>query len=190
MIENTSGDEAVFLVVGKLRRPHGLRGEMIMEVITDFPERLRSGMMVFVGEEHDARTISTRRRYSDDLLLGFEGYQTPEQAGALRNQYVYVRSDLIPPLPDGEYYQHQLLGLRVVTDEGRELGRLEQILETGANAVYLVRSESGAEILLPAIDPVVLGVDLPGGEMRVHLLPGLLNDDRSDELQHTAPSSE
>ena len=174
MVQNISGDTPIFLVVGKLRRPHGLRGEMIMEVITDFPERLRSGMLVFVGEQYIEHKILTRRRYADDLLIGLEGFQNPEQSGELRNKYVYVRSDMIPPLPEGEYYQHQLLGLRVIDEEEQELGRLEHIIETGANNVYLVRSENGAELLLPAIDQVILSVDLPKGEIRVHLLPGLL----------------
>jgi 16S rRNA processing protein RimM len=174
MAQNISGETPVFLVVGKFRRAHGLRGEMIMEVITDFPERLRSGMLVFVGEQYIEHKIRTRRRYGDDLLIGLEGFQNPEQSAELRNQYVYVRSDMIPPLPEGEYYQHQLLGLRVIDEAEQELGRLEQIIETGANNVYLVRSENGAELLLPAIDQVILSVDLPKGEIRVHLLPGLL----------------
>jgi 16S rRNA processing protein RimM len=176
MDQNKLDDTVVYLVVGKFRRPHGLRGEMIMEVITDFPERLRSGVQVFVGEKHTEQIIHTRRRYGDDLLIALEGFQNPEQAGELRNELVYVRSDMIPALPDGEFYQHQLLGLRVIGDDGQELGHLEQILETGANDVYLVRSESGAELLLPVIDQVILGIDLPKGEIRVHLLPGLLPD--------------
>ena len=110
------------------------------------------------------------------LLLSLAGYQTPEEVGVLRNQYVYVRSDLIPPLPEGEYYQHQLLGLRVVSEDGQPLGELSQILSTGANDVYIVLPESGKEILVPAIDSVILSVDLPKGEMRIHVLPGLLPD--------------
>jgi 16S rRNA processing protein RimM len=168
--------EPVFLVVGKLRRPHGVRGEMILEVYTDFPERLRTGSTVFVGEEHQPRKIRSRRRYSEDLLLALEGCTTPEEAGELRNTYLYVRSDLIPPLPEGEFYHHQLLGLCVVSDEGRYLGRLTQILETGANDVYVIQPESGKEILLPAVDSVILSVELPRGEIRVHLIPGILPD--------------
>ncbi len=166
--------EPVFLVVGKLRRPHGLQGEMTMQVITDFPGRLRPGKIVFVGNEHIQHTIRSRRRYANDLLIALEGCDTPEEAGELRNQFVYVRSDMIPDLPEDEYYHHQLLGLQVVSDEGQALGILVQILETGANDVYIVRPERGAEILLPAIDSVILQVDLAQGEMKVHVLPGLL----------------
>ena len=173
---STAAGEPVYLVVGKLHRPHGLHGEVIMEVITDFPERLRKGVTVFVGEQYQPHEIISRRRYDSDLLLSLAGYQTPEEVGVLRNQYVYVRSDLIPPLPEGEYYQHQLLGLRVVSEDGQPLGVLSQILSTGANDVYIVLPESGKEILVPAIDSVILSVDLPKGEMRIHVLPGLLPD--------------
>lgn len=172
-----SGDKPVFLAVGKFRRTHGLRGEMVMEILTDFPERLRSGLTVFVGEEHAEHKIRTRRRHGNNmLLLNLDGYQTPEQAAELRNQYVYVRSDMIPALAEGEYYHHQLLGLTLISETGQRLGVLEQILETGANDVYLVRAENGREILLPAIDDVILAIDLAAGEMKVHLLPGLLDD--------------
>lgn len=168
--------EPVFLVVGKLRRPHGLHGDMILEVITDFPQRLRVGKTVYVGDAYEPKRIRARRPYNADLLLAFDGYDTPEEAGMLRNELVYVRADELPPLSEGEYYQHQLLGMRVVSEAGEELGRLEQILETGANNVYVVRPESGPEILLPAIEAVILGVDLEQGEVRVHILPGLLPD--------------
>jgi 16S rRNA processing protein RimM len=76
-------------------------------------------------------------------------------------------------LPEHTYYRWQILGLQVWSDEQQNLGQIVEILETGANDVYLVRSESGEELLLPAIEPVVLQVDLVGKRMRVHLLPGL-----------------
>ena len=81
-------------------------------------------------------------------------------------------------LPEGEFYLHQLLGLRVVRDEDNlPLGQVAEILETGANDVFLVRRETGADLLLPDIDPVILKIDLEQGEIRVHLLPGLLPGD-------------
>ncbi|MBN2549466.1 MAG: 16S rRNA processing protein RimM [Anaerolineales bacterium] len=169
--------EPVFLVVGKLRRPHGLGGEMIMEVITDFPERLLSGVEVYVGEDHRPIKIRSRRRYADGLLIAFDGYHDPESAGTLRNNLVYVRSIDRPPLPDGEYYHHQLLGLKVVTDDGHDLGILEQILDTGANEVYVVRPPHGREILLPAIESVILAINLKQGQMLIHAIPGLLSED-------------
>jgi 16S rRNA processing protein RimM len=169
--------EPVFLVVGKLHRAHGVRGEVILEVITDFPERLHSGVTVYVGDEHRSERIRSSRTHSEGMLVAFDAYSDPESASGLRNQLVYVRADDRPPLPEGEYYHHQLIGLKVITDEGRMLGRLKQILDnTGANDVYVLQPEQGREILLPAIADVIRKIDLSRGEIQVHLLPGLLEE--------------
>lgn len=165
--------EPVYLAVGFLRRPHGVHGEIIMDIHTDFPERLTARTKVFVGEEYQPMRISSTRPHGTALLVSFNGLTSPEAVGRHRNQWVYVRTADRPPLAAGEYYQHQLIGLRVVTDEGRELGTLVEIMQTGANDVYVVRAEDGKEILLPAIPDVVLGIDLPDKEIRVHLLKGL-----------------
>jgi len=168
--------EPDFLVVGKLRRTHGLHGELLMEVLTDFPERLEPGESVYVGEEHRKLHIRSRRFHNQFLLLAFDGYHDPESAAELRNQMVFVLASNRPPLPEGEYYHHQILGLRVVSDEGQNLGTLSQILETGANDVYVVLPQDGPELLLPAIESVILDIDLENGEMLVHLLPGMLSE--------------
>jgi 16S rRNA processing protein RimM len=168
--------EPVFLVVGKLRRPHGVKGEMLMEVLTDFPERLQPGSVLFVGDEHLPLSIRSRRTHHYGLLISFEGYDNPEDVGVFRNHYVYVSAVDRPPLPDGEYYHHQLLGLSVVSDTGEVLGQLTEILVTGANDVYLIKSESSPDLLLPAIDSVILEIDLDEEKMLVHLLPGLKLD--------------
>ena len=167
--------ESVFLIVGFIRRPHGLHGEMIMDVHTDFPERLRAGTKILVGEEHKPMTIASARPHGTGMLIGLRGLTTPDLAGQLRNTWVYVPAKDRPPLPDGKLYQHQILGLRVVTDDGRELGKLTEIIVTGANDVYVVKAEDGKEVLLPAIPDVILGYDLPNGEIKVHLIEGLLD---------------
>jgi len=165
--------EPVFLVVGKLRRPHALRGEMLMDILTDFPDRLTPDLLVYVGEDHLPLRIRSRRPHMRAMLVSFDGYDDPQSVGELRNHFVYVRSEDRPPLPDGEYYHHQILGLRVRCDDGRFLGTISKILVTGANDVYIVNTASGPDILLPAIESVVLDVDIDNGEILVHLLPGL-----------------
>lgn len=168
--------EPVFVAIGKLRRPHGVRGEIMMEVYTDFPERLHAGMRLYMGDTQQELTLVRQRWHKDTLLLTFEGYSTPESVGVLRNQILYVRTADLPPLPDGEYYHHQLLGLNVVDEAGKLLGKVFEILETGANDVLIVRPETGGEILLPLIDEVVLAIDLSNRQMRIRLLPGLLDE--------------
>jgi 16S rRNA processing protein RimM len=166
--------EPEYLVVGFLRRPHGVKGEILMDIHTDFPERLKTGMTVFVGDEYQPMVIASRRPHAAGMLLRFRGVKTPESAGQYRNTRVYVPTADRPELPEGEYYHHQLIGLNVITDDGRKLGLLVDILETGANDVYLVRDGDGNEMLLPAIPPVILDVKLADRQMRVHLLDGLI----------------
>jgi len=163
-----------YLVVGKLRRPHGVHGEMQMEVLTDFPERLTPGSVVYASPDYRALHLRSVRQHGSLLRVAFEEYSTPETVGELRNQLLFVRTDDRPPLPSGEYYHHELIGLQVLDEEGKAIGILSEIMVTGANDVYVVQPESGAEILIPAIEETIREIDLIAGEMRVHLLPGLL----------------
>ena len=165
--------EPVYLTVGFIRRPHGVHGEMAMDLHTDFPERMKSGRKLLVGEEHEALTLASVRPHQSGLLVKFKGIDTPEAAGKLRNQWVYIKASDAPKLPEGKIYQHELFGFQVVNEDGQVLGELVEILETGANNVYVVRDESGREILLPAIPAVVLETDTANRLMRVHLLEGL-----------------
>jgi 16S rRNA processing protein RimM len=166
--------EPEYLVVGFLRRPHGVKGEMLMDIHTDFPERLKTGVTVFVGDDYQPMVIASRRPHAAGMLLRFRGIKSPEDAGQYRNTRVYVPTVDRPELPEGEYYHHQLIGLNVVTDDGHKLGVLTDILETGANDVYVVRDADGNEVLLPAIPPVILEVRLADRQMCVHLLDGLI----------------
>ena len=166
--------EPVFLVVGRLGRPHGVHGEIYLQVLSDFPERIQVDKIVFVGPDQQPLRICATRPHRNNLLVSFDGFSNREAVGKLHNHLVFVRRDSIPALPDGEYYHHQLIGLRVVTEEGQLLGKLVEILETGANDVYVVRPKSGREILLPAIRSVISSVNLERGEILVRPLPGLL----------------
>lgn len=167
--------EPVFLAVGQLGRPHGVQGAISMRILTDFPERLQPGVTVFVGPAYTPMRIRQAQTHRKKLLLAFEYVQTREQAAELTNAFVFVHRAELPPLPEGEYYQHQLLGLRVFSaDDGEDLGKLEEILPTGANDVYLIRMNDGRELLLPAIEGILQHVDLPNRTMTVHVLPGAL----------------
>jgi 16S rRNA processing protein RimM len=174
--KNTSGSpigEPVYLTVGFLRRPHGLQGEIIMDLHTDFPDRMKSGRKLLVGEEHQPMTLTSVRPHQLGLLVKFKGIETPDDAGKFRNQWVFIKAQDAPPLPEGQIYQHELFGFKVLDENEVLLGELVEILETGANDVYVVRDESGKEILLPAIPSVILDLDTGHRLMRVHLLEGL-----------------
>ncbi len=181
----------VFLAVGRLRRPHGVRGEIQMEVLTDFPERIEPGARLYAGPHYRPLTVRSVRWHDRLMLIAFEGYHTPETIGELRNQLVFVTAADRPPLGEGEYYHHQILGLRVFDEGRRLLGTVVEILETGANDVYVVRLEGAPadrletparralqrEILLPATEETILEINLARGEMMVRLLPGLLDEE-------------
>jgi 16S rRNA processing protein RimM len=166
--------EPEYLVVGFLRRPHGVKGEILMDIHTDFPERLKTGMTVFVGDSYQPVVIASRRNHANGMLIRFRGVKSPEDAGRYRNTWVYVPVADRPELPEGEYYHHQLIGLNVITDDERALGAITDIIETGANDVYVVQDADGNELLLPAIPSVILDIRLADRQMHVHLLDGLI----------------
>jgi len=161
--------EPVFIAVGYLRRSHGIHGEIIMDVLTDFPDRLKPRRVLYAGDDHEPVRLQSVRWHNKVMLVKILGYDNPEATAKYRNTTLYVRMDELPALPEGEYYHHQLIGLRVVLENGETAGVLEEILTTGANDVYTVRKPDGGEILLPAIEDVVLKVDLDRGEMVVRL---------------------
>lgn len=163
------GGEPVFLVIGKLRRSHGLSGDVIMDVYTDFPERLSVGKTLLIGESRRPLVIRSLRPKDKELLIGFEGYTSSESTVDLRNQLVYVSAAELPALPAGEYYHHELVGLRVVGTDGSEIGTLDEILETRANDVYVIKKADGKEILIPAVDEFILEINLEQRTIKVAL---------------------
>jgi len=115
--------EPAFLAVGKVRRPHGVVGDVLVEIYTDFPERLQPRTMVYAGENHLPLTICRQRIHNDGVLLAFDGFNTPEQVGRFRNQILYIVRTDASELPDGEYYFHELLGLTVWMRLVKNLGK-------------------------------------------------------------------
>lgn len=167
---STRRDEPAFIAVGKIRRTHGVRGELVFEVYTDFPERLIPGKQVFWGDDYRPAVIASIRKHSEGALLRFEGIESSDTAVQFRNCMVWVKTDELPDLPDGEYYLHQLIGFRVVTEDGNVIGSLVDIMETGANDVYIVKTEdSQTELLLPAIESVILSINFPDQKIVIRM---------------------
>lgn len=159
--------EPVFLAVGRLRRAHGIIGEMLMDVLTDFPERLRRGKTLYMGDARQPVRIKSARGHDREMIVHLEGVDTPEATAPYRNQILYVKSSELPKLPEGQYYHHELIGMAVVDEAGKPLGEIAEILETGANDVYVVKTPDGQELLLPAVEDVILEINLERREMRV-----------------------
>lgn len=165
--------ESIYLAIGFLRRPHGVMGEMIMDLHTDFPERIKTGRKVYLGNKHEAATLGSVRTHGEGLLIKIRGCDTPESVGRYRNTWVYVKSTEVPALPEGQVYKYELVGLNVIDDSDNELGIVTEIIETGANDVYVVKKDN-KEILLPAIPDVILKVDMKKKVIIVHLIDGLI----------------
>jgi 16S rRNA processing protein RimM len=174
-----SVDEAAeprFLVIGQVRKPHGVRGEVRVTIHTDLPQRFTWLESVYLGQSNPRLVaVESVRFHQDMVLLKLAGFNDRETAGILRGEWLQIPEADAIPLEEGEYYLYQLEGLDVFTDEGQLLGQLTQIIETGANNVFVVQGAVG-EILLPDIDEVIKDIDFESSRMTVHLLPGLLPD--------------
>jgi 16S rRNA processing protein RimM len=166
------GSGPSFLAVARIRRPFGVKGELLLEVLTDFPNRLMQNESFFIGGDRRSYAVESVRRHGREMLLRLKGIPDRDSADRLRGEILYIRVDDLPPLPSGVYYLHQIEGLEVFTEDGERLGRVKEILKTGANDVYVVQGDKG-EILLPAIPQVVREVRLEEGRMVVRLMEGL-----------------
>jgi 16S rRNA processing protein RimM len=166
--------EPRFLVVGRVIKPHGVRGEVRVEMHTDLPERFSWLETIYV-DINNPRPVEVEgvRFHQSWALLKLVGYDDRDAAERLRSQWLLVPEEQGIPLEEGEYYLYQVVGLGVFTEEGQRLGELVEVLETKANNVFVVRGERG-EALIPDIEEVVREIDFESGRVIVHLLPGLV----------------
>ncbi len=173
-----------YMAVGHIVGVHGLRGEVKVELYTDFPERFAPGETLLLGVDLAEVEIVGVRPHKQNLLMYFDGVADRTAAESLRNLWLFVPEADAAELEAGVYWIHDIIGLRVLEESGRELGVITDVLATGANDVYVVRRNAGQtpaqELLLPAIPDVVRNVDLAQGVMTVHLLPGLLEAESVD----------
>jgi 16S rRNA processing protein RimM len=169
------------LVVGRVLRPHGVRGEVKIAIHTGYPERLATHKFFYLSHPHTPDAVHPYlvervRVRADVALVKLGGRDSRNDVEELRGMWVQVPVEKAAPLDPGEYYQYQLVGVSVETEGGEWLGQIADVLETGANDVYLVLGPYG-EVLLPAIEEVVRTIDIDARRMVVHLLPGLLDED-------------
>jgi len=166
-------EEPKYLAIAQIVAPHGLRGEVRAILLTEFPERFGSLREVCLGEEGQPVPLERYRFHRGQVVLKLGGCDTRNQAEELRKVLVQVPLDETVPLPEGTYYIYQILGLQAWTEEDEFLGEVAEVLETGANDVYVLRGGPHGEILVPALESVVLEIDLERGRMLVRLPPGL-----------------
>jgi 16S rRNA processing protein RimM len=164
--------EPAFLAVGHVLRPHGVRGEIRVEIHTHYPERFAVYKNLYIGPRYVPFTLESYRFHQNKVLLKLAGVNDRNTAETLRDQWVCIAVEDAVPLAEGEVYLHQMLSLRVLTADGEDLGEVAEIIETGANPVYVVRGRLG-EILIPDIPEVILNIDLNARQLTVRLIEGL-----------------
>ncbi len=162
-----------YLIIGRVLKPWGVRGEIKIEILTEFPNRFASLRQVFIGDDAKSFSVERARLHGNAALIKLKGIDTPEQAEPLRDQLVQVELADAVKLPKGKLYLYQMIGLRVVTTEGETLGEITDVLDTGANDVYVVK-DAAREILIPAIEDVVKEISLERGEVVIKLMEGLI----------------
>ncbi len=158
--------EEGWVVVGKVLSPVGVRGEVKVEIHSDVPDRYTSGSVVFV--DGSPLRIHHSRSTAQLMVVKFHGVDTRAAAETLRGKTLCVTQGDAPPLPQDTYYYYEVLGMRVFTEAGEDLGTVVQILATGANDVYIVRGDKG-ETMVPALAGIVVSLDVKGHRLTVRL---------------------
>lgn len=176
-------DTQDWVAVGEVAAPFGMRGELKVRPLTDFPERFARTAMLYAGEDHTPLAVETARIHGPLVVLRLAGIATVEAAEALRGETLWIPASELMPLPQDSYYLHDLVGLRVRHVDGRALGVVADVLTGVGNDLLLVRDpQTGVEALLPAVKEFIKRVDVAGGELLVEPVPGLF-DDRFEEAR-------
>ncbi|PYI54218.1 ribosome maturation factor RimM [Paenibacillus flagellatus] len=167
--------------VGKVVNTHGIRGELKVVSQTDFPEeRFGKGSRLVLTEPNDESRqlrveVENARLHKNVYIVKFKGYDNINEVLPYKGWMLKVSEEDRKPLDEGEYYYHEIIGCRVVTDEGQELGTISDILAPGANHVWVVDRPKQKPVLLPVIDDVILDVNVEAKQVRVHLMEGLVD---------------
>lgn len=164
--------EPSYLAIGRVVRPFGLRGELRVQLLTEYPQQLVRLRTVYLGPTAEPWTVENVRLHKDAALFKLIDCDDRTAAEALRGALVQIALEDAVPLEEDEYYEHQIVGMTVLEEDGTRLGKVSEIISTGANDVFVVVGPEG-ELLIPAIESVILEIDLDADRMVVHLLEGL-----------------
>ena len=164
--------ELEFITIGKILAPWGLKGKLTVEVATDFPQRFAPSSKVYINRQ--PMTIDSTDWHKGKAIVKLNAIDSIEDAEKRQGQLVEIHHSQLYPLPEGQYYHFQLIGLEVWTTQGELLGNITEILTTPSNDSYVVSGAKG-EILIPAIEDVIKSIDLDKGCLVIELIEGLLN---------------
>jgi 16S rRNA processing protein RimM len=164
------------LRVGVITQTHGIRGEVKVFPTTDDPMRFKKlkACVIQLKRETVQLEVQSVKFFKQYVILKFKGYDNINDIEQFVKKDLMVTRDNAVKCEPGEYFICDLIGLKVVTDDGKELGTLTEVLETGANNVYEVTTTNGKQVLIPVIDECILAHDMEAKTVTVHLLDGLL----------------
>ena len=156
------------IVIGKLGAPHGIRGELRVIPLTDFPERFENLKQVYV--EDALLDIESVKYHKQFVIIKFKQCPVREEAARLTGRLIYIDKKDAVPLEEGEYYTFDIIGLEVFDVDGNTLGNVTEVLKTGSNDVYVVSQKGEAkQLLVPALKAVVKEIDIEKGRMVVDM---------------------
>ncbi len=168
-----------YLVIGQITKPHGVRGELRVDVSTDEPARFLKLKEVLIARNErqtpQMMEVESVRFHQDKALIKFVGLNYRDQIEEFRKWLVLIPIDQAIPLEEGEFFYYQLVGMRVETDKGEFLGELTEVIQTGANDVFVVQHPEKGERLIPDTEEVVTAVDGESRKITVHVIPGLFD---------------
>lgn len=164
--------------VGAITSPHGVRGEVKVFPTTDDVNRFKQLKTVLLdtGKGHQELHVESVKFFKNMVILKFKEFSNMDEVEPLRKMGLYVTREHAVKLAKDEYFIADLIGLSVISDEGVDLGEITDVLQTGANDVYVIEKQK-KEVLIPAIKECILDVDMDARVMKVHLLPGLIDEE-------------
>jgi len=174
--EQKSGEEDI--VIARIVKARGIRGEVNCVIQTDFPERFSSLESVTVWLPNDARLklkIEDAWFHNDRVILKFEGYDTMTAAQELTGGRLVIADSDLELLDDGQFFEHQVIGSDVITSTGRSIGRVKRVMRTGGTDVLVLQAEGGVERMIPFADEICTEVDVSAKRITIEPPDGLLD---------------
>lgn len=167
----------MLIIIGRVLKPWGVKGDLKIEPITDFPDRFVHLKRVYLTSPDNQEIVcevESVKQVGTVPHIRLKGYDTPEKAARLAGWVIQIPREEAVSLPEGSYYRFEIIGMDVFTESGEKLGAITDIFETGSNDVYVL-NQGGKEIYLPATAEIVKEIDTTTNRMIIHVIDGLLD---------------
>ena len=162
-------------IVGRVLKPQGIKGEVKVEVITSFPEHFNNLNGLYIKKnEYELLEVESRRFSKHFVLIKFKNIETRNDAESLRNEYLYIPEEELYSLGKDEFYNHQLIGLKVFSEEEDIIGEIVEVESYPENDVLIVKDSNKQEHLIPVVKDIIREIDVESQKVIIHVIEGLL----------------